>query len=107
MSAARIAVVVRDDVGAEGLLDRDERAERHHLAGGVARLQREDVLTLRAERRIRLRDHLVGAAEAVEVVHVQRAEVHLHRLEDVGELHALLLGSTRSTFTVSCGTLTW
>ena len=34
---------------------------------------------------------LEGAAEAVEVVDVQRAEVDLHRLEQVRELHALRL----------------
>ncbi len=39
----------------------------------------------------RLRVDLVGAAEAVEVVDVQRAEVDLHRLEQVGERHALRL----------------
>ena len=40
---------------------------------------------------VRLRDHLVGAAEAVEVVHVERAEIDLHRLEHVGERDAVLL----------------
>ena len=41
--------------------------------------------------RLRLRDHLVGAAEAVEVVHVDRAEVDLQRLEHVVERDAVLL----------------
>ena len=36
--------------------------------------------------------HLVGAPEAVEVVHVQRAQVHLQRLEHVRELDVLALG---------------
>ncbi len=66
-------------------------SERHHVARGVARLQRQDVFDLGTERRVRLRDHAIRAAETVEVVHVQRAEIDLQRLEDVGEPHVLPL----------------
>ena len=63
---------------------------------------------LRAERRVGLHDHLVGAAEAVEVVDVERAEVDLHGLEDVGQrarpAASPCRGRRRRT---SCGTLIW
>ena len=47
---------------------------------------------LGAERRIRLRHHAVRAAEVVEVVDVEAAEVNLQRVEDVGDRDVLLLG---------------
>ena len=64
MSADGIAVVARHARRAEGRLDRHQRAERHHLAGRVARLQRGDRLRVGAERRVGLHDDLVGLAEA-------------------------------------------
>ena len=45
------------------------------------------------ERRIGLCDHLIGAAETVEVVDVQRAEINLHRVENAGDRNAQLLGA--------------
>ena len=48
----------------------------------VARLEPADLFGLQAERGLGLHVHLVGAAEAVEVVDVERAEVDLQRLED-------------------------
>ena len=50
---------------------------RHHAAGAVADLQLLDVLDLVAELGVGLDDHLPGAAEEVEVVDVQRAQVDL------------------------------
>ena len=55
-----------------------------------AHLQQADVLGARAVRRVGLHAHRVGAAELVEVVHVQAAEVDLHRVEHVGHRHAEL-----------------
>ena len=46
---------------------------------------------LGAEAALGLRAHLERAAEAVEVVHVDRAEVDLQRVEDVAERHVQLL----------------
>ena len=46
-------------------------------------LQPQDVLGFDAERRVGLGDHLVGAAEPVEVVDVERAEIDLHGVEHV------------------------
>ena len=88
----RIAVVAHDAVGAVGLLHLDERAERNHLSGGVAGFQTRDVLGAIAELRVGLRDDLPGTAEEVEVIHVERAEVDLHRLEQILQGHALRLG---------------
>ena len=45
-----------------------------------------------AERGVGLDVHLPGAAEAVEVVDVIAAQIHLQRVEDVGERHAHRLG---------------
>ena len=38
---------------------------------------------------LRLQEHAPLPAEAVELVHVQPAEIRLHRLVDVAERHAL------------------
>ena len=89
---ARITVEALDDVRTERLLDRDQRTEGDHLSGGVARLERKNVVHLRTERRIRLRHHTVSTAKSVEVIDIHRAQVDLQRLEHVGHLHALALG---------------
>ena len=69
-----------------------QRRQRHHFAGGVARLQAQDVFRLRAVRRIGLHPDLEHPSEAVEVVDVQRAEVDLHGVEHIGHGDVLLLG---------------
>ena len=56
---------------------------------GVADPQPADILDLVAVFGLGLRDDLPGAAEEVEVVDVQRAQVDLERLEDVLELDPL------------------
>jgi hypothetical protein len=49
---------VHDAVGSRGALDRDEGAQRHHhVAGGIAGLEPDDILGLEAERRFCLRVH--------------------------------------------------
>ena len=88
---AGVAVEAFDDVRTEGFLDGDHRAERHHFAGGVARLERKDVIHLRTERRIRLCDHTVSTTKSVEVIDIERSQVDLQCLEHVVELHALAL----------------
>ena len=45
------------------------------------------------KRRIGLNDHLVRLAELAEIVDVERAEVDLHRVVEVGQAHAHLLGA--------------
>ena len=69
-----------------------QRAERHHLTFRVAGLEAGDVLSAVAELGVGLRNDLIGAAKTVEVVHVKRAEINLHRLEKILQRHALLLG---------------
>ena len=54
---------------------------------------RADRLRVGAKRRVGLDDHLVGLAELGEVVDVERAEVDLHRVVDVAEVDAHLLGA--------------
>ncbi len=88
----RVAVVTHDAVGSVGLAHLDEGGERDHVAGGVAGAEQADVGGLVAEGRVGLDDDLVGAAEAVEIVHVDRAEVGLHGLEERCEIDALGLG---------------
>ena len=58
----------------------------------VAGLQVGDVSHAVTERRIRLGDHLPGASETVEVVHVGGAQIGLQGIEQPGERHALGLG---------------
>ena len=88
-----VAVVARHPRRAEGRVDLHQRAQRHHLAGGVARLELRDRGRVGAERRVGLHDDLVGLAELGEVVDVERAEVDLHRVVDVAQVHAHLLGT--------------
>ncbi len=85
------AVVAHGAVGTVALSDDEQRGERHHLALVVAGLEQADVLGVGAERRIGLDHDLVGAAEFVEVVHVERAEINLQRVEDIGDGDAELL----------------
>ena len=83
--------------------DLHQRAQRHHVALGVARLQLQDVLWMHAEVGIGLCDDLIGAPEAIEVVDVQRSQIHLHGLKDVRDSHALRLGA----FTVHFNAHLW
>ena len=62
--------------------------ERNHFALVVARFESRDVLGVRAELRVRLRDDFVGAAKTVEIIDVKRAEINLHRLEKIVERDA-------------------
>src|SRR5471032_757074 len=87
-----VAVVAHHHFRAEGRRHFDQRRQRHHLAAGVARLQRADIVGEGAELRVRLHPHLIHAAEAVEVIRIGRTEIDLHRIEDVGHRHAQLLG---------------
>ena len=70
------------------LPDVGQRAQRHHLPLDVADLQLADLLHLVAEAGVGLDDHLPGAAEAIEVVDVQRAEAGLQGVEDGRQRHA-------------------
>jgi hypothetical protein len=76
---------------AGGALHRDERTKRHHLALGIARLQLHDVFRLMAVAGVGRHIHLVDATEAVEVVDVQRAEISLHGVVDVSQIHTFRL----------------
>ena len=70
-----------DAVGAEGLAAIWTSEPSGTISPAALRdLELRDVLGLAAERRVGLGDHLVGAAEPVEVVDVERAEVDLQRV---------------------------
>ena len=73
--------------------------QRHHLALAVADLQLADVVGPQAIAGVGLDVDLPVAVVEREVVDVGRAEVGLQRVEDVVEVHALLLALTRSTST--------
>ena len=66
-----VAVVTHRAIGTVRFDDLHERAERNHFAAGVASLEARHVFGAIAERRVGLRDDLVGAAEAVKVIHVK------------------------------------
>ncbi len=84
----RIEVVARDHHGPIDAAHVDQRVERDHLAAGVADLDLVDVFDLIAERAVGHDVDLPVAAEGVEVVHVQRAEIDLQRLVQVVDRHA-------------------
>src|ERR1043166_5744561 len=53
-----------------------------------------------AELRIGLSHHLESASEPIEVVHIKRTEIDLHRLEQVLQRHALSFGFYTINFRV-------
>jgi len=76
-----IKVVAWDTVRAGDIAELSDRADRHHLAPVVPRLQIDDVVDVVSKRSVGLRRHPIGAAEIVEVVNIGRAEIDLQRLE--------------------------
>ena len=78
-------------IGSGTRCDGDKRRQRQHVPGRVTHLQAADGFGLHAVVRIGLGSHLVGAAEPVEVVDVQRTEVDLQRLEHIRQSHPLAL----------------
>jgi DNA-binding CsgD family transcriptional regulator len=74
------------------LLDAHQRSERHHRAAGVPCLEARNLLGLQAELGFGLHVHLVRPTEPVEVVGVERPQIHLQRIEHVRERHAVGLG---------------
>src|SRR5690606_1836375 len=89
----REQVVAQHTRRAGVFLQVDDGGQRHHLATARTHLQVEHVTAVITEAGIRLRDHLVGTAEQVQVVHVERTEVDVHRVEDVNRVHAEQLGA--------------
>jgi len=73
---------------AAGVLHVDERAEREHLAARVPHLKLAHRHRIAAETGVGLQVDLEIAAEQRHVVHVERAEVDLQRVEHLVERHA-------------------
>ena len=82
-AGGRVHVVAVDDERPAAVLDRGHGAQRNHLAVVVADLQPTDVLGLHAVGSIGLHVHLPGAAELVEIVDVQPAQLDLQGVEDI------------------------
>ena len=55
----------------------------------IAGTQPANVINVFPERRIRLGNHLPGSTEAVEVIHIGRAQIGLQGIEQLGQRHAL------------------
>ena len=85
-------IVALDAVGAAGFFQPRDRAERDHFAAAVARLELRDRVGIDAELRFGLGVNLPGAAKQIEVVHVNRAEIGLQRLADIGHADAHAFG---------------
>ena len=76
----RVEVVAVDEDRAADFADVGQRAQRDHLSLVVADLQQIDVVDLVAEIALGLDVDLPVAAEGVETVDVERAEIDLQRL---------------------------
>src|SRR5471032_2050724 len=81
----RKAVVTNDHFWAIGWLNFDQRRQWHHFASSVASFQHADILSAGAEWSICLNADLVDATKAVEVIHIQRAKIDLHRIKHIGD----------------------
>ena len=82
-----VHVVAVDDERTGVVFHGRQRADGNHVALGVADLQAH-ILRLHAEGYVGLDGDLPGAAEEVEVVDVQSAQLGLQRVEGVTEHHA-------------------
>ncbi len=85
-------VVVHHAVGAGGVTDLDEGRQRDHFPQIVAHLELTDLIGILTELLFSLDVDLISAAETVEVVGIQRAQVHLQGVEDIADGHAMRLG---------------
>ncbi len=83
MSAARIAVVARQQLRPLHDLRLAEHADRHHRAALRARVDVEDVVDLVPVRLVGLQIDLPDAAEQIELVDVEAADGRLQRVEHV------------------------
>ena len=84
-------VIAHGAVGTGGFRHLHDGAERHHLRRrhcGSASCRMSS--GLERNWRVGLRDHLIGAAEFVEVVDILRAQIDLHGIEDILHIHAQL-----------------
>ncbi len=85
-----IEVVARHTVRCGVVSKIRNRADRHHLASSIAYLESRDVFGCFAESLVSLSDHLIGAAQIVEIVYILRAEIELKSRKDVGRRQANL-----------------
>ena len=83
---------MRHGLGTDGRLERAKRAQRHHATGIVAHIKTRQIGRRGARILVGLQRHAEGAAEQVEVVDVERAEIDLQRGEDVRQIEPEQLG---------------
>mgnify|MGYP007026932923 CR=1 FL=1 len=83
-----VKIVALHAVGSSRLDDFDQGSERHHVAVLIADLDAGDVGGVFAELVIGLRGDLIGAAEQIEVVHIDGTEINLQRLVQIGQRDA-------------------
>ena len=81
----RVEVVADDHHGSADVPNLGERAQGHHAAPFATDPQAREVVDLLAEVGIALHIDLPGAAEPVEVVDVERAEIDLQRVEEFSD----------------------
>src|SRR5579884_443930 len=85
-------IVVRDDRRRFAQHRACQAGERHHPAGLGAHVEILQRIERRPVRVFGLHVHAIRAIQIIEIVYVERAEVGLHRAEDVVQRHADVLG---------------
>ena len=88
----RVEIEARHAIGGGLVPEPGHRADRHHLARGVAGLEALDIRGVPPEAAVGLGDDLVGPAEIVEVVHILRAQIDLQGVEHIRGREPDLLG---------------
>src|ERR1700722_11803734 len=83
---------MRHRFGADDRLQQAERAERDHVAAGIADVQPREIGGGGAGLLVGLQRHAKGSAEQVEVIDIERAQENLQRVEDVGDVEPQQLG---------------
>lgn len=63
--------------------------QRNHVAVGITRLQVQDIVRFQTKVRLGLHIDLIAAPEPIELIHVQRTQIHLHGVEQLLQVHAL------------------
>ena len=87
-----IHVVANDSIGPAAPFNVYHGTQRHHLSCGSSRFETSNVLGLGAKLSVGLGADLKRTAEQIEVVHINRAKIHLQRFKDVCERHVEHVG---------------
>ena len=85
-------VVVHDAIRAVDGIDGNNGTERNHFTGRISGFEANDIFCVESIWRFGLHVDLIGTAEAIEVVNVERAEIDLHGFENIFERDAIGFG---------------